>query len=75
MSEKHLVIDPYLQREKDVKLLKAAEITTKKELKTIIKEHEDTQKINETLDKISKNFAEARELMIEFDSIITSITK
>lgn len=75
MSEKHLVIDPYLQREKDVKLLKAAEITTKKELKTIIKEHEDTQKINETLDKIRKNFAEARELMIEFDSIITSITK
>jgi hypothetical protein len=75
MSEKHLVIDPYLQREKDVKLLKAAEITTKKELKTIIKEHEDTQKINETLDKLSKNFAEVSELMIEFNSIIMSITK
>lgn len=75
MSEKHLVIDPYLQREKDAKLLKTAEINTKKELKTIIKEYEDTQKINETLEKLSKNFAEVRDLMIEFDSIITSITK
>jgi hypothetical protein len=75
MSNRHLVTDPYLKREKEAKLLKAAEINTKKELNTIIKEYEDSQKVNETLDKLSKNFSEVRDLMIEFDTIIISVKK